>query len=145
MLRTDREGSLRHLFGSLAGDEPDELSRARLRRRVLEALQSPVPAAGGGRWVRTLSWSAAAAAAVLAVVGLVAYRQGGSAGSEPTLSIQANGGIHLKWNDVGKGRYRVLKSTSPADFTKATAATVRGTAYVDREAVEAPVVYYRVE
>jgi len=139
-LNSRDEASLGGLYGSLREDAPDEVSRVRLRRRVLDRLDSGARPAR--RW--PLALSAAAAAVVLAAFGLVVYRSG-PAGADPTLRIQANGGIHLEWSDVGKGQYEVLKSTSPGDFSSARRLRVKGTVYVDREPAEAPVVYYRVE
>jgi len=138
-LNSRDQASLGGLYSCLREDAADEVSRARLRRRVLERLESGARPAR--RWHLALS---AAAAALVAAFGLVVYRSG-PAGADPTLKIQANGGIHLEWSDVGKGQYEVLKSTSPGDFSSARRLRVNGTAYVDREPAEAPVVYYRVE
>lgn len=139
-LNSDDQASLGGLYSCLKEDAADDVSRARLRRRVLERLETGAGAAR--RWHFALG--TAAAAALVAAFGLVIFHSGPE-NADPTLKIQANGGVHLEWSDVGKGQYEVLKSTSPGDFSGARRLRVKGTVYVDREPAEAPVVYYRVK
>ncbi len=140
-----KDESLRAVYSCLEHDSVDEMSRARVRRRVLEALSPPAHTALHRRFGWVASLAAAAAAVVLAVFAVRMAENSLAPRVEPKLSIHANGGVHLQWNDVGKARYRVLRSTNPADLSDAPRATVRGTEFVDHEPLEARVIYYRVE
>lgn len=57
----------------------------------------------------------------------------------------ADGGVELVWSDTGQGRYRVLKSHRPDDFTNAEVVVVAGTQWTDREPSGVRITYYLVE
>jgi hypothetical protein len=126
-------------------DEPvDDVTRMRLARRAMAAVRGAevvrlTPLAASWRW----AVPATAAAAIVAAFLLVGRPTPPS--SVEIVSIQANGGVHLRWQDVGKGEYQVLRSTDPADFTRAERHRVRGTQFVDHSQSETHVVFYRVE
>jgi len=103
------------------------------------------PAGGGLAWLHPLT---VAAAAVLLLLGVTILMRGSSPGAPEVasiLSVQANGGVHLRWADTGKPAYSVLKSTDPADFSHAQRIRVSDTHFRDRVEDAARVVYYRVE
>lgn len=137
--------SLGHLYAALREETPDEVTRGRLRRAVLEALQRPVHRPAEWVWRPGVYLAAAAVALSVGLATILGYLGRPTDNREPTLKIHADGGVHLEWTDVGRSRYQILMSTDPADFSRARTAMVKGTAYVDRDPHLAAVIYYRVE
>lgn len=143
------EDRLGKLYALLREERLDDLTAARLHRRVMAAIETLHAGAGResavGRQRRF--WAPLASAAALALLfGAVLWMQGArQVGEVQILSVQANGGVHLQWSDAGKDRYQVIKSTDPADFSRAERLQVRGTRYVDESPGSARVVYYRVD
>ena len=137
--------SLSQIYGDLKEDRIDDVYRARVRRRVFDRLATGT--AGQRRTQPRLRFALAAAtlaAGVVLAVGMAFWLHPPGGEKEPVLTIQANGGVHLEWSDVGQERYEVIRSSSPADFSGARREWVQGTAYVDSEPAENPIVYYRV-
>ena len=148
-VKPERDDELTNLYGLLREERVDDFTRNRLIRRVMGALEvgepASLPALGPRVWIGPSL--AAAAALVLVLSGIFWLRSDRMSGGEDLrfLSVQANGGIHLEWTDAGRDRYQILKSTDPADFSRAERREVRGTRFIDGSPDAARVVYYRVE
>jgi len=147
---TFSDSRLTDLYSALKSAPVDEAARCRLRQRVMTSLPEVRRAAHHvARFGSRLWWASAAAAAAVVLVLTPAVRQRLASGAgEPgvqIVDIRANGGVHLTWADAGKREYRVLKSVSPADFSRAEEHRVKGTHFVDNDPGSGQVVYYRVE
>jgi len=147
-LRDLKESGLSNLYSRLRDEPIDPFVRARLVRRVMAATLDSPAAAPARPFVGAWGWLAAAAAAILVGLGLtVLEHHPGSPDADPVriVSVQANGGVHIRWTDTGKRQYQLLKSESPADFSHAERIAVTGTHYVDPQSTSSQVIYYRVE
>jgi hypothetical protein len=138
-----RDSRLSALYSTLRHEPVDEVAGARIVRRVMASVrevgQEDRRVRAPWRWALP-----AAAAAGLGAAFLLVGLPTAPAGVE-IVSVQANGGVHLRWEDVGKGEYEVLRSTDPADFSRAERHRVRGNQFVDHSQSETRVVFYRVE
>jgi len=151
-VKPEHDDELTNLYGLLREERVEDFTRNRLIRRVMGALEVGEPASLPARrrgplrvWIGPSL--AAAAALVLVISGIFWLRSDRMSGGEDLrfLSVQANGGVHLEWSDAGRDHYQILKSTDPADFSRAERQEVRGTRFIDGSPDAARVVYYRVE
>jgi len=53
-------------------------------------------------------------------------------------------GILLTWNNSQKSEYIIYRTTDPRDFAHAKPIKVKGNKYLDKEALNYPIVYYKV-
>ena len=151
MTHPNSQDRLSRLYRTLRSEPADELAEARLTRQVMARIRQGEEAAGQPHPIRFRLWPSLAAAAAVALVGLslVLLRPesvpGGHTEGVEFVRMHANGGVHLEWAGTGKTEYRVLKSTSPSDFSGAVRVRVQGNRYVDQESDSARIVFYRVE
>ena len=65
-------------------------------------------------------------------------------GAPVDLQLRKNGGVTLTWDGLEKGRYKVLVSRDPANFTASQSEFVTGSTWKDRGGPATGVIFYKV-
>jgi len=101
-----------------------------------------------------LSWRpavvglAAALGIFLAIVPLVqrdARVPGGHADISKINVSMKDGAVKLVWTNGGREKYTVYRGADPRGHSQGEVYVVQGHSWIDREAQEGPIVYYRIE